>query len=124
MIDRAARKLGESHGDFSILDEREKKAALELFWRDGGPWVARAADIEGWLGWAEAEWKPRVAETRVCAALLRRFDPRHPATAQLGRWLEARQDQLRGRFGDFARGHRLFDGAASGGKDRSRAGGG
>jgi hypothetical protein len=111
VIDRAARKLGESRGDFSVLDAREKKAALELFWRDSSPWVARAADIDAWLGWAEAEWKPRVAETRVCAALLRRFDPRHPATAQLGRWLAARQDRLWGRFGDFARGYRLFDGA-------------
>ena len=111
IIDRAARKLGESRGDFSVLDAREKKATLEVFWRDSGPWLAQAADIEAWLGWAEGEWKPRVAETRVCAALLRRFDPRHPATAQLGRWLATRQDQLWGRFGVFARDYRLFDGA-------------
>lgn len=111
IIDRAARRLGESRGDFSVLDAREKKAALEVFWRSSGPWIARAADIDVWLAWAEAEWKPRVAETRVCAALLRRFDPRHPATAQLGRWLAARQDQLWGRFGEFSRAYRVFDGA-------------
>ncbi len=113
VIDRAARKLGESRGDFSVLDAREKKAALELFWRDSGPWLARPSDIDAWLGWAETEWKPRIAETRVCAALLRRFDPGHPATGKLGRWLAARQDQLWGRFGDFARSYRLFDGAAA-----------
>jgi hypothetical protein len=111
IIDRAARKLGENRGDFAVLEQRERKAALEVFWRDSGPWVARAADIEAWLGWAEVEWKPRVAETRVCAALLRRFDPHHPSSTQLGRWLAARQDQLWGRFGDFARRYRLFDGA-------------
>ena len=64
----------------------------------------------GLAGLGRGQWKPRVAETRVCAALLRRFDPRHPATAQLGRWLAARQDQLWGRFGDFARSYRPFDG--------------
>jgi|GEM_PF-6006328 len=111
IIDRAARKLGGRRGDFSILDAREKKAALELFWRNSGPWVACAADIDAWLAWAEADWKPRVAESRVCAALLRRFDPSHPATAQFGLWLAARQDQLWGRFGEFSRAYRVFDGA-------------
>ncbi len=109
VIDSAARKLAQSGGDLSGLKPREKKAALELFWRRS-PWIAQSADIEKWLRWAEAEWKPRIAETRICAAMLRHFDPQNPATAHVIGWLLPRQDELWGRFGDFARRWRLAEG--------------
>ena len=73
---------------------------LELFWRRS-QWTALTVDVENWLRWAEAEWKPRICETRVCAAMLRHFDPQNPATDAVTRWLSTRQDQLWGRFGEF-----------------------
>jgi hypothetical protein len=109
VIDSAARKLAQNGGDLSGLTPREKKATLELFWRRS-LWAARPADIENWLRWAEAEWKPGIAETRICAALLRHFDPENPATTQVIGWLLPRQDRLWGRFGDFARRWRLVEG--------------
>ena len=105
---RTARKLAESGGDLSQLDAREKRAALEAFWRRD-VWPAQAADVEKWLQWAETEWRPRIAETRICAALLRHFDPQNPATAAFELWLSTRQDRLWGRFGDFARHWRVTD---------------
>jgi hypothetical protein len=109
VIDSAARKLAQSCGDLSGLTPKEKKAALELFWRRSA-WSAQAGDVENWLCWAEAEWKPRIGETRICAAMLRHFDPRNPATSLVIDWLLPRQDRLWGRFGDFARKWRLADG--------------
>lgn len=109
VIDSAARKLAASGGDLSGLTPREKKAALELFWRRS-VWKPQAVDLENWLLWAETEWKPRICETRVCAALLRHFDPRNPATANVIAWLSTRQEQLWGRFGEFARRWRLVEG--------------
>ncbi len=109
VIDSAARKLARSRGDLGGLTLREKKAALELFWRRS-PWTAGDADIDNWLRWTEADWKPRIAETRVCATMLRHFDPQNPATALVIDWLLPRQDKLWGRFGDFVRRWRLADG--------------
>ena len=94
---------------FRALDPREKKAALELFWRSS-PWTARQSDVASWLRWAEEGWRPRIAETRVCAAMLRHFDPQNPKTAIVGDWLANRQDRIWGRFGEFARRWRLADG--------------
>lgn len=111
LIDRAARKLAASRGDLAALDFAEKKAVLELFWRPRAPWIARSADIESWLRWAETDWKPRIAETRVCIALLRHFDPDNPAAGLTQDWLSGRQDLLWGRFGEFARGWSLWRGA-------------
>jgi hypothetical protein len=105
---QTARKLAESGGDLSQLDAREKRAALEAFWRRD-VWPAQAADVENWLQWAETEWRPRIAETRICAGLLRHFDAQDPVTAAFELWLSTRQDRLWGRFGDFARHWRVTD---------------
>jgi len=109
---RTARKLAESGGDLSQLDSREHRAALYAFWRRD-VWPARAADVQNWLRWAESEWRPRIAETRICAALLRHFDPLDPVTAAFPLWLSTRQDRLWGRFGDFARHWRVTDCASA-----------
>ena len=106
----ASRKLAASDGDFQKLDEREKKAALELFWRAPDPWSPKPRDAENWLKWAEAEWSPRVAPTRICVTLLRHYDPDHFVTPQLCAWLKAREAALWGRFGDFVRRWRVADG--------------
>jgi hypothetical protein len=116
LIDRAARKLAASRGDLAALDFAEKKAALELFWRPRAPWIAQPADvqtthIQTWLRWAETDWKPRIAETRVCIALLRHFDPDNSAAGLTQDWLSGRQDLLWGRFGEFARDWSLWQGA-------------
>jgi hypothetical protein len=111
LIDRAARKLAASRGDLAALDFAEKKAVLELFWRPRAPWIAQPADIQTWLRWAETDWKPRIAETRVCIALLRHFDPDNPAAGLTQDWLSGRQDLLWGRFGEFARGWSLWRGS-------------
>jgi hypothetical protein len=108
VIESAARKLAQSRGDLSGLTLREKKAALELFWRRSA-WKAESADVGNWLSWAETEWKPRTRETRICAAMLRHFDPQNSATTLVIGWLLPRQDQLWGRFGEFARRWRLAD---------------
>lgn len=110
VIDRAARKLAERRGDLAALDFAEKKATLELLWRRRGPWIAQSGDIRNWLGWAEKDWKPRIAETRVCIALLRHFDQDNPTAALTQDWLRGRQDLLWGRFGEFARSRRLCEG--------------
>jgi hypothetical protein len=113
VIESAARKLAQTSGDFSGLDLREQKAALELFWRRD-VWAAKPAQIAGWLRWAETDWRPRIAETRICAAMLRHFDPENPATGLVCRWLKERQALLWGRFGDFARRWRLAEGTEAG----------
>ncbi len=110
LVERVARKLAKSRGDLAALEPKEKKSALELFWRPG-LWIAQPADVVKWLRWAEAEWRPRVAETRICAAMLRHFDPQNPTTAFVGGWLAPRQERIWGRFGEFARRWRLADGA-------------
>jgi hypothetical protein len=110
VIERAARKLGESRGDLRQLDFSEKKAVLELIWRRRGPWAPHPRDIENWLRWAERDWKPRIAETRVCAAYLRHFDLDNRAAELTRQWLCGRQDLLWGRFGEFARARRLCAG--------------
>jgi hypothetical protein len=112
MIDSAAGKLAKSHGDLSALEPREKKAVVETFWRRG-LWTAQAVDVENWLRWAEAEWRPHIAETRICAAMLRNFDPQNPATAIICSWLSSRQDRLWGSFGEFARRWHLAGGASA-----------
>ncbi|WP_374544857.1 EH signature domain-containing protein [Rhodoblastus sp.] len=111
LIARAARKLAANGSDLAALDFAEKKAVLELLWRRRNPWIPLASDIADWLRWAETGWKPRIAETRACIALLRHFDPDNPAAAMTRDWLENRQDALWGRFGDFARAWRLWEGA-------------
>jgi hypothetical protein len=110
LIDRAARKLAESRGDLAALDFAEKKAVLELLWRPRQPWIAQTRDIENWLRWAETGWKPRIAETRICIALLRHYDPDNPAAELTQNWLSGRQAALWGRFGEFARAWRLWRG--------------
>ncbi|MCI4683484.1 EH signature domain-containing protein [Candidatus Rhodoblastus alkanivorans] len=110
VIDRAARKLAASGGDIDALDFAEKKAVLELLWRRRGPWIAREPDIEAWLRWAGTDWKPRIAETRVCMALLRHYDPELPVAGLSQSWLSGRAGALWGRFGDFARTWRLWEG--------------
>jgi len=112
MIVRVARKLAESGGDLSQLDRREKRATLDAFWRQE-LWPAQAGDFDNWLRWAETEWRPRIAETRICSALLRNFDLQNPATDHFALWLTTRQNQLWGRFGDFARRWRLAEGDAA-----------
>lgn len=111
VIDRAARKLAERRSDLAALDFAEKKAVLELFWRRRGPWIAQESDIENWLRWAEKDWKPRIAETRVCIALLRHFDLDNPAAEHTRNWVAGRQELLWGRFGEFARARHLCAGA-------------
>jgi hypothetical protein len=111
LIARAARKLVERKSDLAALDFAEKKAVLELIWRRRNPWIPLGADIENWLSWAETGWKKRIAETRVCIALLRHYDPDNPAAALTQDWLSGRQDLLWGRFGDFARAWGLCEGA-------------
>ncbi|HUO54105.1 MAG TPA: EH signature domain-containing protein [Rhodoblastus sp.] len=110
VIDRAARKLAANRGDLGALDFAEKKAVLDLLWRRRGPWIALRADVEAWLQWAEKDWKPRISETRVCIALLRHYDPELPVAALSQAWLADRADALWGRFGDFIRRWRLWEG--------------
>ena len=120
LIQRVARQLAASGGDLSTLAPKEKRAALDAFWRRE-LWPAQAADVQNWLRWAESEWRPRIAETRVCAALLRNFDPRNPATAPFEHWLSTRQELLWGRFGEFARRWRVTEAAAADNAARSLA---
>ncbi len=106
IVEAAERGLSES--GFGALPLRERKAVLELFWRESR---ARGANVGEWLAWAEKEWRPQIAETRICAAMLRHFDSRHPATSAICDWLAPRQERLWGRFGVFARRWRLAEGA-------------
>jgi hypothetical protein len=109
IVASAARKRA-ADGDFHALDARENKAALDLFWRDPDSSTLTPRDVANWLEWAEAEWRPNVAPTRICATLLRHYDSDHIATPALLDWLKPREPALWGRFGDFARRWRLVEG--------------
>src|SRR6266571_6343705 len=111
VIASAARRLATSGGAFGPLDPREKKGAIELAWRKLAPWPLAPQDVAAWLRWAESEWTPGVAVTRICTSLLRNYDPDNPATLVISDWLTAREALLWGRFGDFARRWRLVGGA-------------
>lgn len=108
IVERAARKLALHHGDLDALDFAEKKAALELLWRDGGVFVPDENFVARWLDWADGGWRPRIAETRILIALLRHFDPERPAQAQIQAFIATRAQNIWGRLGDFARTHRLW----------------
>ena len=103
IIASAAKKLGASADDFSPLDPREMKGAIELLWRKPAPSTLTPDGLAKWLRWAESQWKPEVAVTRLSMALLRNYDPDNPAMPALFDWLAARENLLRGRFGEFAR---------------------
>ena len=80
LVEKTAKRLAATGGNLSTLDLPEKKAALDLLWRRRGLWIAQPGHVEYWLEWAEAEWKPRIAEKRVarryCAISIRAIPPR------------------------------------------------
>lgn len=108
IVERAARKLAISQGDLEALDFAEKKAALELLWRRSGVFVADGDFVARWLDWAGRDWRPLIADTRILIALLRHYDPEAPAQAAVQQFLAPRAQNIWGRFGDFARAHRLW----------------
>ncbi len=109
----AAQKLAETGGDLEALTQRERKAAIELFWSGMHGWVPGLADRRRWLAWVSSEWGSRIGVTRVAMSFVRNFDPSSEATREVCSWLVSRTHELSGRFGKFVQTHVLPEGSAA-----------
>jgi hypothetical protein len=107
ILSSAARKLAETGGNLEALTQRERKAAIELFWIRMHGWEPGLTDVRRWLAWASLEWGSRIGVTRISMSFVRNFDPSSEATREVRDWLSARTGMISGHFGEFVRKHVL-----------------
>lgn len=113
ILKSAAIKLENTGGDVEALSQRERKAAIELFWIRMHGWNPDVSHIQTWLRWATNEWGSRIGVNRIVMSYLRNFDPASDGTRMVADWMAPRIDQISGAFGELVRKYRLQEGKAA-----------
>ncbi len=113
ILKSAAIKLADTGGNMEALTQRERKAAIELFWIRMHGWNPNVSHIQTWLRWATNEWGSRIGVNRIGMSFLRNFDPASAGTRMVADWIAPRIHEISGAFGEFVRKYRLQDGNAA-----------